>query len=305
MPRDLLLIRRPNGDLLSFDPTRGAEGFRLLLTLDAATTLVGSGDLDGNGRADLLLSRAGPEGRSYLVWDTAGGPDAFRPLQGGPAGTVPALGSEVVVVLGDVMGGPGDEIGLVGQDLTVRDLSGAAPDIRFDLGQPGPTGGPPVRFLDVGDIAGSPREELVFLGAERPDGSVPVYRWGAEGFADLPQAGAATRVLAGGNFFGDTHDELIYAVRSDTPFLGPMLYALEPGTGAVRPLFRLGTGPADQIWEYRGSGDLDGDGFDEILLQMEIGDDMLTIAYDVADNVWTDLTAALRGNDFAGFLGIA
>lgn len=89
-----LLLQRADGELLTWDSTKGADGFTCLANFGAEVTVRGLADVTGDGRVDMILQRASGE---MLTWDTSKGAAGFADLPSMPdfqvAGTGRFVGS--------------------------------------------------------------------------------------------------------------------------------------------------------------------------------------------------------------------
>ena len=237
------VLRRSNGDILTWDSTKGGNGFKELASFNAGTTVRGVGDFTGDGKADMLL-QIGPT--SYVTWDVSKAGNGFA--------NVPDLGAFQPLHVGNFLGASaGDEILLADSATgTLRFLnpgSGQSADFL--------TLGAGFSVVGTGNIDGSGTEDIVF----RNDVSGAQFYWNGSGFTDLlglaPESG--WRIAAIGNFVGEAADDFLFFNTNSRTLL---FWNAGQGAGGFSNFVTLSTDFA-----LTGIGDFNGDGRDDILLQ--------------------------------------
>ncbi|HYE51350.1 MAG TPA: Calx-beta domain-containing protein [Azospirillaceae bacterium] len=242
-----LLLARATGDVLAWQPGRGAEGFRFGGAFDpAAVAVAGAGDFSGDGRPDLLLGLGG--GR-YLTWNVQAGAAGFADL--------PDLGAFRPVAVGNMVGTPADD--LLIQDPgtgTLRFLDGATRQgVDFITLQPGFT------VLGAADLDGRGTEDVLFQNGATGG----LFYWNGSGFTDLLALtpGSGWRVEGLGNFLGDGADDLLLF---NTQTRALVFWNPGDGSAGFRDFVVLPAG-----WEVAGVGDVDGDGRDDPVIRNTAG----------------------------------
>ncbi len=284
---DLGRVEVYRGDGEGVDPTaaRVEQGTNSCFGQEVAI----AGDLDGDGFADLLWNEACSRGSAGLVFVKRGGPNvfdgafdqelvgpAFRGFRVDPAGDVNGDGLADVVLSGS---GEAYEDGRLMLHLgTPSGLSEAAADVI----------GPTLPGHGVGNVAttldldGDGHQDLVVQ--EFPTDMaatvtrVVAWRGGPSGYEETPwqvweglvDEGFGTPLASAGDVDADGDDELLIGVPWDRRGRGAVeVYLGSPdGPSAAPDQVLLGDVPKGLFGEaLLGAGDLNGDGYGDVLVQ--------------------------------------
>jgi len=237
-----LVLRQADGNVLSWQPAQGGNGFRPGGTFDPGSIRVaGSGDFDGNGRPDLLL--LANDGRT-VTFDPSRGAEGFAVLSG--------LGGASVLAVGNFTGGPTDDLLVRDADGTLRFLDAAADRFQNFIK---PAAG--FQVVGSGNLDGAGTDDVIF----RNDSTGGVLYWNGSGFRDLLTLNGGWRVERAGDFLGDAADDLLL-FNTDSRTL--IFWNVADGGAGFRDFITL---PAD--WRVLGAGDVNGDGRDDVVLRQE------------------------------------
>jgi len=234
-----LLLRGIDGRVLAWETARGADGFTDLLVLQGGTVIAGTGDFDGDGRADPLF-RLGGGGHAW--WKVAAGPAGFT--------TLPDLGPFAPVRTGDFLGdGASDLLLHDAATGTLRFL-----DVATGAGRDFLTLLPGFSVAGAGNLDGRGTDDVLF----RNDATGALFHWDGAGFRDLLTLAPGWRVEGVGDFVGGSGDDLLLFDEASRALL-----FWDPGRGAdgFSPLVTLA---AD--WFLLRTGDVDGDARADVLL---------------------------------------
>ncbi|HYE51125.1 MAG TPA: M10 family metallopeptidase C-terminal domain-containing protein [Azospirillaceae bacterium] len=238
-----LLLARPGGDVLSWRPDLGGEGFSVAGGFDPATVAVaGSADLTGDGALDLLLDLGG--GR-FVAYEVGRGAAGFVEL--------PALGAFRPLFAGDLQGSAAADL------LTVDAATGAVEmlDVAAGTARHLLTMAQGFSAVAVADIDGAGRDDVVFLNGA--DGAL--FYWNGGGFADLLSLSPGWRVAAAGDFLGGEEEDLLFHdVQTGTL----LFWEARLGASGFTDFVTLSPG-----WRFLAAGDVDADGRDDVILREE------------------------------------
>ncbi|HYE50812.1 MAG TPA: calcium-binding protein [Azospirillaceae bacterium] len=240
----MLMLRRPNGDLVAWDPDRGEAGFRTLTSFaPAETAVLATGDFDGDAQADFFLQQKSGQN---LWWDPSKGLTGFT-LTNGHAGAG-------VAAVEQFAGSGADDLLLfdaAARYLSIHDVSGGTVSRLMPLDAD-------TRLAGTGDINGQGGDELVFL--NQATGAVYAYSMDGQWRDLLGLSPGSGWSLAGiGNVTGDAAEELVFRNSQSSATL-------------VWEMAKAGLGFRDfamltQDWTVRAFQDLTGDGLDDLLVQ--------------------------------------
>lgn len=260
----------------------------------AATQFLGQrvasiGDVDGDGRGDLLVSSASPyrvqvvSSASFATLATAtvnyltdvvatgdldldgkpdflvcnGGVSAYSGATGGPLWTSPVLGTHYSVCAIDDLDGDGrNEVASVMHTnnndyvMVLRGSDGT----QLRISSPVSFGGSLFGSISVGDIEGDPHAEIVISYTSHAE----VWRTSptVQLLRSLAIPSTQVRALGVGNVSGDSHLEALVGTGDD-------VHACSPLTGQVLLSYDL----TDPSGRFAVVGDLDMDGYDDVALR--------------------------------------
>ena len=221
-----------------------------------------TGDLDGDGRDELLLRQDGTA--AWVYYDIEDGLGTPRELD------LPMPAAHSFVALADLNGDGRDDILVRAEDTHAWSwwhTGGPAPEQR-DL--PRLTRNPSFTFQAAGDFDGDGRDDVLLRNSEN---GVFVYYEMRLGEADpspiLHRGLRLTRnlswqVVAAGDLNGDGRDDVLMRHAHQ----GRWIHYEMSRTGGVLRHTRL---TRNLLWEFAGVGDLDGDGDQDVLLR-HVGD---------------------------------
>jgi hypothetical protein len=267
-----LLGRKADGTLWLLAGTgRGAAGGTFQAPLQIGTnwsifrTLLGIGDLDKDGKADLIGIQ---DDGSAAFYAGVGAPSYYKPSA---SITVPGITST------DVFATPGDMNGDGIPDLLDRSLSGTlmligGAQIPLEGYQAArPAGGKWTQITQLiapGDFDGDGKPDVL---TEAADGTL--WFRGGMGSVD-PAFGTAAKigwgwniyssVVAGGDLNGDKHPDLLGIKPDGTLWFYAGTGAVNPSDSGYRPGIKIGWG-WDTFRDVLGVGDLNGDGRSDLL----------------------------------------
>jgi hypothetical protein len=294
-----------------------------------------AGDVDGDGRAELVVAKdiAGTRGNDFWVMDY--GPAAGRWSHLGDFDCSAAQVAAKFAVVGDFDGDGRDEVAIApdapgtrGNDFWVmkydpatgrwRHLSpgsGLANDADLDCAPDQVA----AKFAVAGDVDGDGRAELVVAkdtgGTRGNDFWVMKYdpaggRWSHLADFDCSGAQVAAKFAVVGDFDGDGRDEV--AIAPDAPGTrGNDFWVMDydpatrrwahlsPGSGLANDA-DVDSGSLNAAAKFAVAGDFDGDGRDELAMAKDVagtrGNDFWVKDYDPVTRLWTHLGPAPRGH---------
>ncbi|MDQ3057171.1 MAG: VCBS repeat-containing protein, partial [Pseudomonadota bacterium] len=223
--------------------------FRATVVTQLPTPTRARGDVDGDGRSDLLLQNAGVGQSAYWIMNGA------VPVRYSSAFTQPAGYARVAT--GDFNG-----------DSRLDIVWARSSDRQLLLWQGDGTGFTQLAIRDysagwavtgAGDIDGDGRSDLLLANASQ---GVVAY-WTMNGATPVRYSSAFVQPdgyvqVANGDFNGDGRLDLVWARASDRNLL------LWQGDG--NGFTALAIGPSSSGWAVTGAGDIDGDGRSDLLL---------------------------------------
>jgi len=217
-------------------------------------TVVGSGDFNSDGRADILWQNA--DG-TPMIWTMNGGTVTSTTTLSDPGASWRAVGT------GDFNGDGQSDIVFQNADGTpmIWIMNGTSVASTMTLSDPGKTWD----LVGTGDFNGDGKSDLVF---QQPNGTPMIWEMDGTSVittATLPTpAGAGSWPLIGtGDFNGDGMSDLIFQKTNGTPMIWEM-----NGTSIVSNTTLASPGAN---WQLIGTGDYNGDGKSDILFQNNDG----------------------------------
>lgn len=262
VPESLVMLAPTTRDLLTWDSTRGSNGFSYLTRLAADTNIGAVSDLTGDGRADLLLQQPGG---GLIRWDISKGGNGFATLTAAPGFTV--------VGTGDLVGSGASDVLLrnaAGQ-LRVLDASTNTITDFFSIAQGWSLKG-------IANINGSGKADIVI----QNDTSGAVIAFTDEGWRDLitlaPSSG--WQIAGFGDVVGGLADDFVFR-NANTGVT--IFWDVTQGGQGFRDFATIAQG-----WNILAISDLSGDGRDDVAFQNTNG----LAVYWTGTN-WVDLGSTL------------
>jgi len=269
------LLRLADGRVLSWDQTKGGNGFNQLVQFSDTTAIRGVADFNADGKADMLLNNGGSQD---LWWDVSRAGNGFQDLD--PFGQAQAVG------FGNFTGSSGADILLKGPDGTLRflDLEARSRGASVDF----LTLGTGVEVRGVGNFDNAGSDDVLFQNTAT---GALVY-WNGGGFTPLltlaPSSGWT--VAAAGNFVGDGADDLMLYNSGSRAVL---FWELAKGAAGFTAGAAVTAGFA-----VIGAGDFDGDGRDDILLRNAASNEAV---YTSGSNTLVVSAIYANGSTLAGY----
>ena len=273
MPRDEILMWRPNGDVIAWDVALGASGFTTLINISPLTNEV---YVPGN-----YLPAAGDE----LIFQTNFGGAVWNPRLGNN-GFLPApdFRASQEGIPGNFTGSAStDGIFLTtARDLVVYDFTAGTFQTLFNLA-------PQWTLIGAADLDGNGQAEVAI---SSPQGDYFVFEPGTGAFRSLISLPPSTGWVAAarGNYTGSAAEDVALL---NTQTGAVVLWDVTLGVNGFQPLLTLNAG-----WGVASNfhGDVDGDGYDDGLFFGPRGEYVML----GSSAGFIDLTNILAGNTFLG-----
>lgn len=270
------VVFRDNSGDVRFLLGTNAGGFTEGATLfwNPASTIVGTGDFNGDGRADLLLSGGYSDTNGSLL---------ISVLNTHSAGFQPDWEAASIVPSGWTVAGTGDFNGDGKTDVLLRHADGRVTDWLATAPNATIVDVPDAPFASnanfnfnpgtdwhiagTGDFNGDGRDDILW----RNDSGTVVDLLGQANGSFISNAnfnlnpGLDWHVVGTGDFNGDGRDDILW--RSDN---GTVVDLLGQANGSFVGNVNLNLNPGLD-WHVAGTGDYNGDGFDDILWRNDIG----------------------------------
>ncbi|HYC03493.1 MAG TPA: Ig-like domain-containing protein, partial [Azospirillaceae bacterium] len=223
---------------VSFEHTKGGDGFKTLGGLYGGDQVLGAGDFDGDGRLDLLASDA--QGR--LLWNDPDQGTGARHLLDVPAGGT-------AIAIGNLAGGVADEVLLLNRNTGALQFLDAATGVATHFITPAAGWS----VAGTGNIDGKAADDILF---QHTDGRL--IHWNGTAFRDMLTLAPGWTVVSVGNLSDDAADEVLLQSGAG------QLYSWNVNRGAegFRTILTPGAG-----WSMSALADLDGDGFEDLVLR--------------------------------------
>ena len=241
-PEEFLLQRR-DGLLLTWDQTRGSDGFTVLTSPSAGARAIAVANFDDEPGDEILFRTAADR---YVI-------HSARADDTSPATDIGQLHGMTVMAAGKFTHLPA-------ADLLLNDGNGRLSFYEPETGTTIPflTMLPGFDVVGTGDISyfDGPLD-VVFQNKE----TGAIFMWSGNGFKDLLTLapGSGWRVEAIGDFTGFVDADFLFF---NTKTRDLLVWDVDRGKDGFRHLFTVGQG-----WEVAATGDFSGDGLDDILLQ--------------------------------------
>jgi len=266
VPEALVLFLPGSRDLITWDATRGSDGFGYFFRLGTGSSVAAVADFTGDGRADVLLAQPGG---GLIRWDPTLGGNGFAVL--------PAAPGFSVVGRGDLAGTGADDLLLqnaAGQLRVLDPVAGTITDL-FTLASGW-------RVAGIGNINAAGTADILLANAA----SGAVIAFTDAGWRDLITLGNGWRIAGLGDVTGGLADDLVLQNSAGTT----IFWDITQGSAGWRDFATLAPG-----WSIRGFHDLTGDGRDDVLIQNDNGS---AIAWNGTG--WTNLGTVLAGTELVG-----
>jgi hypothetical protein len=220
--------------------------------------LIGSGDFNSDGRADILWQNI--DGTPQ-IWTMNGSTVTSETTLADPGITWRAVGT------GDFNGDGTSDIVFQNIDGTpqIWTMDGTSVASTATLPDPGATW----RLIGTGDFNGDGKSDLVF---QSPNGTPMIWLMNgtsvtATATLSQPSGAGSCRLIGTGDFNGDGDADLLFQKANGTPMIWTM-----NGTSVVATTTLADPGPT---WRAVGTGDYNGDGKSDILFQNVDGTPMV------------------------------